>query len=61
MNIVFALRLYNEVGNQWDHQRNQHRYEGFLVHINGIKKVKPLNRFQVRRTDGLMVKISISF
>jgi len=26
-----------------------------------IKKVKPLNRLQVRRTDGLMVKISISF
>jgi len=27
----------------------------------GIKKVKPLNRLLVRRTDGLMVKISISF
>lgn len=61
MDIRFALGLYDKVGNQGNHQRNQHGYQGFLVHMYAIKKVKPLNRFQVRRTDGLMVKISISF
>jgi len=61
VDIRFALGFYDKVGNQGNHQRNQHGYQGFLVHMYAIKKVKPLNRLQVRRTDGLMVKISISF
>ena len=58
--IGLTFGFNDKVRNQGNHQRNQYRYQGFLVHMYGIKKVKPLNRFQVRRTDGLMVKISIS-
>ena len=38
MDIRFALGLNDKVGNQGNHQRDQHRYQGFLVHMNGIKK-----------------------
>jgi hypothetical protein len=38
MDVTFTLGLNDKVGNQGNHQRDQHRYKSFLVHMNGIKK-----------------------